>query len=65
MTMLDLHLFGPFAACVQGAGIPPLRTRKDAWLLALLAMYAPRPLDRSWLAGRLWSAEAAAIAPRR
>jgi predicted ATPase/DNA-binding SARP family transcriptional activator len=49
-----LKLLGPFAASVSGAPLPPLRTRKDAWLLGLLVLNHPRPLDRAWLASTLW-----------
>lgn len=64
---LTLRLLGPFEARVQGAALPPLRTRKDAWLLALLALHEGRPLDRAWLAGLLWcrSDESAAFANLR
>jgi predicted ATPase/DNA-binding SARP family transcriptional activator len=34
--------------------MPRLRTRKDAWLLSLLILHHPRPLDRNWLAASLW-----------
>jgi predicted ATPase/DNA-binding SARP family transcriptional activator len=59
----SLRLLGPFAACVNGAPLPPLRTRKEIWLLGLLVLHHPRPLDRTWLAGLLWpnSGEAAAL----
>jgi predicted ATPase/DNA-binding SARP family transcriptional activator len=50
----SLRLLGPFAACVNGRSLSPLRTRKDAWLLGLLVLHHPRPLDRAWLAGFLW-----------
>jgi len=53
-TSLELRLFGPFEARVRGVPLPPLRTRKDAWLLALLVLHGGRPLDRAWLAGTLW-----------
>jgi DNA-binding SARP family transcriptional activator len=64
---LELRLFGPFEARVRGALLPPLRTRKDAWVLALLVLHAGRPLHRSWLAGTLWpdSFEPAALANLR
>jgi predicted ATPase/DNA-binding SARP family transcriptional activator len=52
----SLQLLGPFAARLNAAPLPPLRTRKDAWLLGLLVLHHPRPLDRAWLAGLLWPA---------
>src|SRR5579862_664705 len=51
---LQLRLFGPLTVTVEGAPLPPLRTRKGAWLLALLVLKHPRPVDRAWLAGTLW-----------
>ena len=53
IASFSLHLLGPFAASVNGTALPPLRTRKDAWLLGLLVLHHPRPLDRAWLAGLL------------
>jgi len=38
----------------DGAPLPPLRTRKGLWLLALLALRAERQVERTWLAGTLW-----------
>jgi len=51
---LEIRLFGPFAARVNGEVLPRLRTRKGQWLLALLALRPDRDVDRSWLAGTLW-----------
>src|SRR5579871_1553063 len=51
---LRMRLFGPFSVHVQGAPLPPLRTRKGAWLLALLVLKQDRPIDRIGLAGALW-----------
>src|SRR5262245_46843747 len=60
---LLLRLFGPFEAQLHGQPLPPLRTRKGAWLLALLALRPGREVDRAWLAGTLWpeSAEPQAL----
>lgn len=52
--MLTLRLLGPPDLRVDGEPIRPLKTRKGLWLLALLALRAGRPVDRSWLAGVLW-----------
>jgi predicted ATPase/DNA-binding SARP family transcriptional activator len=51
---LQLQFFGPFAAQVHGQPLAPLRTRKGAWLLALLALRAGQKIERDWLAGVLW-----------
>lgn len=60
---LILRLFGPFEALVSGRSLPPLRSRKTLWLLALLALKRGREIERSWLAGTLWpeSAEPQAL----
>src|SRR5262249_35901799 len=42
------------AVCLQGTLIPPLRSRKARWLLALLVLRRGRPVERDWLAGLLW-----------
>jgi predicted ATPase/DNA-binding SARP family transcriptional activator len=54
VSPLELRFFGPFAARVGGSPLPPLRTRKGQWLLALLALRSPRPVEREWLAATLW-----------
>ena len=51
-----LQLFGAFAAQVDGQPLPPLRSRKGHWLLALLALQRAgamdaRPPGRPALAG--------------
>jgi predicted ATPase/DNA-binding SARP family transcriptional activator len=51
---LQVRLFGPFSVRVQGEDLPPLHSRKGAWLLALLVLKHPRPVERSWLAATLW-----------
>jgi DNA-binding SARP family transcriptional activator len=51
---IELRLLGTFSLSIGGAPIPPLRTRKGQWLLALLALRDGRAVDRSWLAGMLW-----------
>jgi DNA-binding SARP family transcriptional activator len=45
---------GPFEARVQGQPLAPLRTRRGYQLLALLALRAPREVERTWLVGQLW-----------
>lgn len=51
---LEIRLFGTFDVLVQGAPIPPLRTSRGQWLLALLALRHDRDTLREWLAGTLW-----------
>jgi predicted ATPase/DNA-binding SARP family transcriptional activator len=51
-STFTLKFFGPFAAFASGRPLPPLRSRKVGWILALLALRR-RPVDRSWLAGTL------------
>ncbi len=51
---LALSLFGPFAAAVHGQPLLKIRSQKEQWLLALLALRAQAPLERSWLAATLW-----------
>jgi predicted ATPase/DNA-binding SARP family transcriptional activator len=49
-----LQLFGTFAVQVDGQPLPPLRSRRGHWLLALLALQRRRDMDRASLAGLLW-----------
>ena len=51
---LVIRFFGGFEARRDGLPLPRTRTRKDVWLLALLALRNRQPLDRTWLAGTLW-----------
>ena len=51
---LRLRLFGPFDARLHERPLPRLRTRKEQWLLALLALRCPHAVDRVWLADTLW-----------
>jgi predicted ATPase/DNA-binding SARP family transcriptional activator len=64
---LIIRLFGPFEVQLDGVSLPPFRTRKAEWLLALLALRAGVQIERDWLAGGLWpdSPEAAARANLR
>lgn len=39
---------------VDGEPLPPLRSRKSFWLLALLLIRSGRPVEREWLASMLW-----------
>jgi predicted ATPase/DNA-binding SARP family transcriptional activator len=51
---LECRLFGPMTVSRMGEPIPPLRTRKGLWLLALLILRHDREVERAWLAGTLW-----------
>ena len=51
---LQLRLFGPFDARSGGRPLPPLRSRKGQWLLALLTLRGDREVAREWMAGTLW-----------
>src|SRR5438874_6714560 len=64
---LRIRLFGPFQVTVSEQALPPLRSRKGQWLLALLALRAGQEVERAWLAGTLWpdSSEAQALANLR
>ncbi len=50
---LKLRLFGTFQACLGEKPLPPLRSRKGDWLLALLVLRGSA-VSRLWLAGTLW-----------
>jgi predicted ATPase/DNA-binding SARP family transcriptional activator len=51
---LSIQLFGGFEAQVRGRPIPKLRSRKEQWLLALLALEHAAPVPRTKLAQMLW-----------
>jgi DNA-binding SARP family transcriptional activator len=51
---LTLRLFGACEVTVQGRPLPPLRYRKDLWLLALLALRHDREVARVGLAALFW-----------
>lgn len=51
---MKIRLFGPFVVYVENAPLSPLRTRKGGWLLALLILRHPGPVEREWLAATLW-----------
>src|SRR5271165_5761183 len=53
-SSLDITLFGPLQVRVHGLPLPPFRSRKPLWLLALLTLRHDRPVARDWLAGTLW-----------
>jgi len=47
-------LFGGFDVHVDGKPIPSLRSKREQWLLALLALRHDQDTSREWLAGILW-----------
>lgn len=51
---LSLQLFGPMQALVGGKPLPPMRSRKARWLLALLTLQNGQAVNREWVAGTLW-----------
>jgi predicted ATPase/DNA-binding SARP family transcriptional activator len=51
---LAITLFGPMQVQVHGRPLPPLRSHKHLWLLALLTLRPNRPVEREWLAGTMW-----------
>jgi predicted ATPase/DNA-binding SARP family transcriptional activator/tetratricopeptide (TPR) repeat protein len=51
---LTIRCLGPLDVHVDGQPLPPLRTRKGQWLLALLILKHGREVQRDWLAGTLW-----------
>ncbi len=53
-NQLSIRLFGPISAERGGVPLDRTRTRKELWLLAILAIRAGKPVDRDWLAGTLW-----------
>jgi predicted ATPase/DNA-binding SARP family transcriptional activator len=51
---LSIRLLGPFEVRLHGTLLPPLRSRKGHWLLALLVLQRGAEVGRDWLAGILW-----------
>ncbi|MCW3053064.1 MAG: transcriptional activator, partial [Chthonomonadales bacterium] len=51
---LSITLFGSMQVRVDGLPLPPLRSHKPLWLLALLSLRANRPVPREWISGTLW-----------
>lgn len=49
-----VQFLGTFAMWRGEERLPTLRTRKEAWLLALLVLRHPEPIERARLAGTLW-----------
>src|SRR5262249_24148628 len=53
-SSLDIRLFGALDVRVDGKPLPPLRTRKVGYLLAILVLHPEQEIHRDWLAERLW-----------
>src|SRR5580658_6472374 len=53
-SIFSIRLLGPPEIRVLGQPLPPLRSRAGLWMLALLVLRHPRPVEREWLAGTLW-----------
>src|SRR5882724_3516234 len=51
---LEIRLLGGFDARVDDHPLPPLRSRREQWLLALLVLRQDRDTSRDWLAATLW-----------
>lgn len=51
---LEVRLLGGFDVRVEGGPLPPLRSRREQWLLALLVLRQDRDTGRNWLATTLW-----------
>src|SRR5262245_22275635 len=51
---LSIRLLGNFEVMVHNTPLPPLRSRKEKWLLALLVLQKGREVSRDWLAQTLW-----------
>lgn len=52
--LLKIQLFGRIEAQIRGRPLPRMRSRKELWLLALLALERGRDVSRVWLAQTLW-----------
>ena len=53
-SLLTLRLLGACEVLVHGKSLPPMRYRRDLWLLALLALRHEREVVRDELAALLW-----------
>ena len=51
---LEIALFGTFLVHIDDVPLPPVRSRKVQWLLALLVLRHGREVERAWLAATLW-----------
>jgi non-specific serine/threonine protein kinase len=51
---VEFRLLGSFDVRIHNQPLPPLRSRREQWLLALLVLRHPREISRDWLAATLW-----------
>jgi len=51
---LHIELFGAGHVQIGGEALPPLKYRKEFWLLAYLALHSDRDLDRDAVAALFW-----------
>jgi predicted ATPase/DNA-binding SARP family transcriptional activator len=51
---MEIRLFGGFDVRIQGEAMPLLRSRREQWLFALLALRHRQDTARDWLATTLW-----------
>jgi predicted ATPase/DNA-binding SARP family transcriptional activator len=54
ISSFEVRLFGGFYVRVEDHPLPPLRSRREQWLLALLVLRQDRNTARDWLATTLW-----------
>src|SRR5678816_4639142 len=54
LPTVEFRLLGGFDVLVNGEPLPPLRSRREQWLLALLVLRHDRDTARDWLATTLW-----------
>ena len=61
-SLLTLRLLGACEALAQGKPLPPMRYRRDMWLLALLVLRHDHEVARAELAALLWPDAAESLA---
>ena len=54
LPTVAFRLLGGFDVLVNGEPLPPLRSRREQWLLALLVLRHDRDTSRDWLATTIW-----------
>src|SRR5579859_4591168 len=52
--MLEIELLGDWRVHLAGQPLRTLRSVRERWLLALLVLRHPHPIEREWLAETLW-----------
>jgi non-specific serine/threonine protein kinase len=51
---VEFRLLGSFDVRLHHQPLPPLRSRREQWLLALLVLHQSQDTSRDWLAATLW-----------